>query len=190
MRLADIQKGLLEKLKAGKLPLDKSFLLVGVPDFSRSLPADAVAVYVGGDELTRDASFEQDEEIRVLLYGSPGMHPGDMHKVRVEYPPALRAMINGVDIKRINVVFFPTVGARSLADQIKGGDFDGDKYGVIACPTLVRLFERQSKPYDPKLPNSVSGKSVRQRSASDVRASRRLVAGTDRERRTFSLRDL
>lgn len=48
---------------------------------------------------------------------------------------------------RLAVLFFSTLGARSLADEIKGSDFDGDKISVIAWQPLVKLYVNPTKPY-------------------------------------------
>lgn len=37
-------------------------------------------------------------------------------------------------------IFFPTSGPRSLADEIAGGDFDGDMYWVSRNPQLLKYF--------------------------------------------------
>mgnify|MGYP006153350887 CR=1 FL=1 len=110
--------GALDKLRAGKVEMPHSHFVVIAPDYTRSLPEDAVALYVGGQELPRNIQ-------EVLVHGPPGMHPGDLHKMRVEYPTALREMIfgtdgGGADRRRTNVCFFSTRGSRSLADQIAG----------------------------------------------------------------------
>ena len=134
---------------AGKLVLPDSHALPGLPDFTGSLAPGEVCVVVHGHALPRPMGLREGEPFEVLIYGSPGMHPGDLHKVSVCYPEALREMICGTDPTRAHGVFFSTRGGRSLADEIAGGDFDGDEYAVIAWPELVRLFVRPTEPYTP-----------------------------------------
>ena len=63
-----------------------------------------------------------------LLYRHPGLHPGDVRRVRV-VPPSdeLRRHLEGVDPCRAAGIVFPTRGERSLADEMSGGDLDGDE---------------------------------------------------------------
>ena len=108
--------------------------------------------------------LQEGEPFEVLVYGSPGMHPGDLHKVSVCYPEALRDMMSGTDPTRTHGVFFSTRGSRSLADEIAGGDYDGDEYSVIAWAELVRLFLHPTPPYTPgdvpPLPSHDSARSA------------------------------
>ena len=127
--------------------LADSYHLPGGPDFSQSLLENEIAVFVDGHEIPRPADLASDEPFYVLVYSSPGMHPGDLHKLKVVYPDALRERIKGVDEQRKHAVFFSTQGKRSKADEIAGSDFDGDEFGVIAYQPLVNLFVSPSPPY-------------------------------------------
>ena len=85
-----------------------------------------------------------------LPAASPGMHPGDLRKVRLKYPEALLASIRGTDPCRSHAIFFSTRGSRPLADEIAGSDYDGDEFAVIGWTELVRLVAQPTASYDPK----------------------------------------
>ena len=143
--LTKIQKAALKKLRLGKVLLPHSHLLVIAPDFTRSLREDQVAPFIRGQQLQRNIE-------KGLVYGPPGMHPGDVHLMSVAYPQVLLDTIAGADERRVNILFFSTQGTRSLADKIAGKDYDGDECLFIGWPELTELFERPSAPYDPKRP--------------------------------------
>ena len=69
-------------------------------------------------------------------------------QVRVEYPDELLRMIEDAAPHRKNALYFSTLGGRSLADEIKGSDFDGDKICVIGWQKLVKLFIQPTPPYE------------------------------------------
>ena len=150
LELAKLNEEAVRGLKAGKLTLPDSYALPGMPDFTGSLAPGEICVVVHGHALPRPMGLQEGDAFEVLIYSSPGMHPGDLHKVVVRYPEALREMISGSDPARTHGVFFSTQGSRSLADMIAGGDFDGDEYSVIAWQELVQLFVKQSPPYTPE----------------------------------------
>ena len=147
LKLAELSDEALHAFRAGKLTLPDSYTLPGMPDFTGSLAPGEICVVVNGHELPRPMGLREGEAFEVLVYKSPGMHPGDLHKVAVRYPEALRQMISGSDPSRSHGVFFSTQGERSLADKIAGSDFDGDEYSVIAWQELVRLCVSMSAPY-------------------------------------------
>jgi hypothetical protein len=151
LELAKLSEEAVRGLKAGKLTLPDSYTLPGMPDFTRSLAPGEICVVVNGHALPRPMGLREAEPFEVLVYGSPGMHPGDLHKVTVCYPEALRHMISGSDPTRTHGVFFSTLGDRSLADEIAGGDFDGDEYSIIAWQELVQLVVNTSQPYTPEI---------------------------------------
>ena len=157
LELAKLSDEAVRGLKAGKLTLPDSYTLPGMPDFTGSLAPGEICVVVNGHALPRPMGLREGEAFEVLVYGSPGMHPGDLHKVAVCYPEALREMISGSDPSRSHGIFFSTRGERSLADMIAGGDFDGDEYSVIAWRELVQLCTKMSPPYTAEVANHPHG---------------------------------
>ncbi|KAL3752550.1 hypothetical protein ACJRO7_000025, partial [Eucalyptus globulus] len=67
---------------------------------------------------------------KVLIYRNPGLHFGDIHALNATYVEALETEVGNSKY----AIFFPTSGPRSLADEIAGGDFDGDMYWVSRNP--------------------------------------------------------
>jgi RNA-dependent RNA polymerase len=69
---------------------------------------------------------------KVLVYRNPGLHFGDIHVLKATYVEALESFIGNAKY----AIFFPCKGPRSLADEIAGGDFDGDMYWVSRNPQV------------------------------------------------------
>jgi len=69
---------------------------------------------------------------KVLVYRNPGLHFGDIHVLKATYVKALESFIGNAKY----AIFFPCKGPRSLADEIAGGDFDGDMYWVSRNPQV------------------------------------------------------
>ena len=70
----------------------------------------------------------------------------------------LRAAIAGTALSSQNIIFFSTQGPRALADQLSGGDYDGDRFLVISNPAIVDAFVTQSEPWEePQAPQSGRG---------------------------------
>eukprot|EP00965_Chrysotila_dentata_P233216 6199460-Pleurochrysis_carterae.AAC.1 len=147
---AYLQRQLLESLKnsnkklsAGKIPIPMSMNLRGYPDCTGTLLAGQVCVLVG-DPNGRLLSFTQD----VLVYKSPGLHPGDVRKVQCVKPTAEieRRYLKGVNPQTCGAILFSTVGDRSIADMIANSDFDGDTFLVIHDDALVAAFRQQHPP--------------------------------------------
>lgn len=67
---------------------------------------------------------------KVIVARNPCYHPGD---IRVLNAVALPAKYNYLR----EVIAFPTKGPRPHADEMSGGDLDGDKYFVCWDPDLV-----------------------------------------------------
>jgi len=148
LELAKMKEEALASLKAGKLALPDSHTLVGHPDFTGSLRPGEVCILLHGKQLPRPSELRSDELFQVLVYGSPGMHPGDIRKLSVVYPEKLLDTIRGVDPARMHSIFFSTLGERPEADRIAGKDYDGDAFSVIGWQKIVRLFIEQA-PYNP-----------------------------------------
>lgn len=68
----------------------------------------------------------------VLVYRNPGLHFGDIHKMQATYVEELECYVGHGKY----AIFFPCVGPRSVADEIAGGDFDGDMYWVSKNPQV------------------------------------------------------
>ncbi|KNA06682.1 hypothetical protein SOVF_178750, partial [Spinacia oleracea] len=98
----------------------------------------------------------------VLVYRNPGAHPGDIHVVNARYVEALKDFVGNAKYG----VFFPSKGLRSMADEIAGGDYDGDMYWVCRNPELLKFF----KPSEPWKSNSQPNatKQISLPSADDV----------------------
>lgn len=73
---------------------------------------------------------------KVLVYRHPGLHLGDIHVLTATY---VKEMENVVGNSKYGI-FFPTKGSRSLADEMAGGDFDGDMYWVSRNPEVGIIF--------------------------------------------------
>lgn len=65
---------------------------------------------------------------RAVIYRDPGIHPGDVRRVRViPYPPALQQLLTGM---LSGAMFLPCVGSSCLAASLAGGDYDGEAIRV------------------------------------------------------------
>jgi len=149
LELARVAKDMLHGLRLGKVKLPDSYNLRALPDLTGTLRADEVCVVVDGSELPRPISLLDGEPFDILVYGAPGMHPGDIRKLRVASTDALRRMIGSADPSRCNAIFFSIQGERSEQDCIAGGDFDGDKRNAICWQPLVQLVSDNYPPYNP-----------------------------------------
>ncbi|XP_044975323.1 probable RNA-dependent RNA polymerase 3 isoform X3 [Hordeum vulgare subsp. vulgare] len=83
----------------------------------------------------------------VLVYRHPGLHFGDIHVLTATYSEAIQDLVG--DSKY--AILFPVSGPRSLADEMGGGDFDGDMYWVSRNPQLLKYF-KPSEPWDQRNP--------------------------------------
>ena len=121
--IAALMSDRIKRLRLGSFMIEDSTHVMGVADPTGSLLPGTVCVVRKGEFMCADKE--------VLLYRSPGQHPGDVRKVRLAPPPDELQRALGVLNKRDSAVIFPIVGARSLADQMAGGDLDGDTFSVI-----------------------------------------------------------
>jgi hypothetical protein len=74
----------------------------------------------------------------VLVTRNPCLHPGDLRKLRAVDKPEL--------VHLTDCIIFPVKGKRPAADQMSGGDLDGDKckssylamysYSKKVCPLI------------------------------------------------------
>lgn len=117
------------------IPVDKSCLLVGVPDPFGVLKEDEVFVQLRTPENTKII------EGSVLIFRNPCLHPGDIRTVKGVYIEELKHLYN--------VVVFPTNDCKqSLAVSCSGGDLDGDQYAVIWDENLIPPKECMYEPCD------------------------------------------
>lgn len=72
----------------------------------------------------------------VLVYRQPGLHFGDIHILAATYVKDLDKIVGNSKYG----IFFSTKGPRSLADEMAGGDFDGDMYWVSRNPQVMFRF--------------------------------------------------
>lgn len=114
----------------GRIPLDKSYTLVGVADEDNYLPPNSIYVcvqYPNGAPKYLQGSF--------AITRSPSLHPGDVRVVTAvgKLDPKVAPRLSSL----VNCIAFPVQGERSLASCLGGGDLDGDLFTVIGLPQLV-----------------------------------------------------
>ncbi|GAB4852644.1 hypothetical protein Ancab_016859 [Ancistrocladus abbreviatus] len=131
-RLSIFAKEERKSLKAGKLPITDSFYVMGTADPTGTMNSDEVCVIVDNGQISG----------RVLVYRNPGCHFGDIHILNATYVKALEHVVGNSKY----CIIFPTKGTRSIADEIAGGDFDGDMYFVSRNPLLLEYY-RPSEPW-------------------------------------------
>lgn len=66
------------------------------------------------------------------MYRNPGLHFGDIHVLKAKHVKELDDIVGNAKY----AIFFPCKGPRSLADEIAGGDFDGDMFFVSRNPEV------------------------------------------------------
>ncbi|RDB21103.1 RNA-dependent RNA polymerase 1 [Hypsizygus marmoreus] len=149
---------ILRNIKHGaRVLIPDSFLLVGVPDEGPAyqkaghpdvfvLPENHIYVCVQGSDdlepiwLSGPCSISR----------SPVVHPGDVRRVKaIGKPPENMLCLFG---HMRNVVVLPSVGSRSLASCLGGGDVDGDTYSIIAYPPLLPSEEADPAEYPESSP--------------------------------------
>ncbi|XWS26784.1 hypothetical protein CRYUN_Cryun26dG0059900 [Craigia yunnanensis] len=119
-------------LMAGKLPMTDSYYLMGTVDPSGVLESDEVCIILDNGQISG----------KVLVFRQPGLHFGDIHVLNARYVESLDEYVGHAKF----AIFFPCKGPRSLADEMAGGDFDGDMYFVSRNPQLLDYF-RVSEPW-------------------------------------------
>ncbi|XP_021848594.2 probable RNA-dependent RNA polymerase 5 isoform X3 [Spinacia oleracea] len=154
-RLFDIAKEEMKSLKGGKLFVDGCHYVIGTADPTGILNRGEVCVILLLKAMV-SSSFtasprtmiflclsRDDGQVSgpVLVYRNPGTHPGDIHVVNARYVGALKEIVGNSKYG----IFFPSKGPRSMADEIAGGDYDGDTYWVSTNFELLEHF----KPSEP-----------------------------------------
>ncbi|KAL2924650.1 putative RNA-dependent RNA polymerase 3 [Bienertia sinuspersici] len=125
-RLCEIAKEEMKSLKGGKLPASGCFYLMGTADPTGTLDSNEVCVILDQGQLSGP----------VLVYRNPGVHPGDIHVVNARYIETLKDYVGNSKYG----IFFPSKGQRSMADEIAGGDYDGDLYWVSTNAEFLKYF--------------------------------------------------
>ncbi|KAI0671718.1 RdRP-domain-containing protein [Trametes maxima] len=74
---------------------------------------------------------------QVSISRNPHIHPGDVQRVHAIGKPPDDKLCFFRNLR--NVVVMPSVGERSLASCLAGGDVDGDEFLVIKDPTLLPI---------------------------------------------------
>ncbi|OWM66067.1 probable RNA-dependent RNA polymerase 5 isoform X2 [Punica granatum] len=121
-----------KSLRSGRIPIPDSYYLMGTADPTGSLKPDEVCIILDSGQISGE----------VLVYRNPGLHFGDIHVLKATYREELEAYVGNSKYG----ILFPSVGPRSLADEIAGGDFDGDMYWVSRNPQLLKYY-KLSKPW-------------------------------------------
>ncbi|KAI5442021.1 hypothetical protein KIW84_011186 [Lathyrus oleraceus] len=141
--LSRLVKAEKNKLRGGKIYLEDCFYVMGTvdPTANHCLKENQVCIIHENGQITGD----------VLVYRNPGLHFGDIHIMQATHVDGLESYVGHGKY----AIFFPCVGPRSVADEIAGGDFDGDMYWVSKNPQLLQYFKK-SDPWKESSPcNSV-----------------------------------
>ncbi|KAI0225425.1 hypothetical protein L0F63_001438 [Massospora cicadina] len=109
-----------------RIQVPKGTLLLGVADELGVLKEDEIFVRCTDPERPNILTVVEGD---CIVTRNPCFHPGDIRVVRAVNAPGLHHLIN--------VVVFPTVGARDIPSQCSGGDLDGDEFTVIWDPRLI-----------------------------------------------------
>ncbi|KAF3442984.1 hypothetical protein FNV43_RR16902 [Rhamnella rubrinervis] len=135
-RLSILMKKQLESLKGGKLFVPGCYYLMGTVDPTGILESNQVCIILENGHVSG----------KVLVYRNPGVHFGDIHLLEAIFVPQLSSYVGNAKY----AIFFSRKGPRSIADEIAGGDFDGDMYWISKNPQLLEYF----KPSEPWIPSS------------------------------------
>ncbi|XP_024185026.1 probable RNA-dependent RNA polymerase 3 [Rosa chinensis] len=128
-------------LKKGKICIPESYYLMGTADPTGKLEKDEVCIILENGQLL-SGDF--------LVYRNPGLHFGDIHVLKARYVKELESVVG----KAKYGIFFSSKGPRSVADEMAGGDFDGDLYWISRNPQLLKSF----KPSEPWIGKSSAQK--------------------------------
>ncbi|KAF6763917.1 RNA dependent RNA polymerase-domain-containing protein [Ephemerocybe angulata] len=142
---------------SARIPIPESYLLVGIAD-------EGVAYEEAGYEnvfkleeghIYACIQRPEDKEPTWLegmcsISRSPVVHPGDVQRVYAIGKPPDDCFCAFRDLK--NLVVLPSVGDRSLASCLGGGDVDGDLFAVITDPSLLPSQVEEPANYEPLEP--------------------------------------
>ncbi|XP_050363842.1 probable RNA-dependent RNA polymerase 3 [Argentina anserina] len=149
-RLSILMKEENNSLRKGRLYIPDSYNLMGTADPTGTLKKDEVCVILKDGQLSG----------KVLVYRYPGLHFGDIHVLKAVYVKQLDSVVGNAKYG----ILFSCKGPRSIADEMGGGDFDGDLYWVSRNPQLLEWY----KPSAPWIEASVFTKKDPSRSPSDL----------------------
>lgn len=124
-----------KSLKSGRLHVPDCYYLMGTADPTGTLESDEVCIILENGQING----------KVLVYRNPGLHFGDIHVLTAKYVEDLVPVVGNAKY----AIFFSCKGPRSVADEIAGGDFDGDMYWVSRNSQLLMYF----KPGEPWRPS-------------------------------------
>ncbi|GMN50613.1 hypothetical protein TIFTF001_019771 [Ficus carica] len=159
-RLSVLTKDETKSLKKGKLLIPDCFFLMGTTDPTGKLKSDEVCVVLDNDQVLG----------KVLVYRYPGQHFGDIHVLKATNIEELESFVGNEK----NAIFFSQKGARSVADEIAGGDLDGDLYWVSRNGELLKHFT-PSEPWVPKPSMGKVDESKMPRNLSDEQLEDELI---------------
>ncbi|KAL4932417.1 RNA dependent RNA polymerase-domain-containing protein [Aspergillus undulatus] len=120
-----------------RILVPESRLVFGICDNRELLKEGECFLRVTDDRNGRPITIS---DIEVLVTRNPCLHPGDLRKLRAVDRPELAHLTD--------CVVFSVKGGRPAADQMSGGDLDGDTFFVCWDPDLVpsRLSEAAQYP--------------------------------------------
>ncbi|POO00835.1 RNA-dependent RNA polymerase-type [Trema orientale] len=158
-RLSVLMKEEKKSLKGGKLYIPECYYLMGTTDPTGKLESDEVFIVLENGQVSG----------KVLVYRNPGLHFGDIHVLKATYRKELESYVGNAKY----AIFFSRKGPRSIADEIAGGDFDGDMYWVSRNPEVLSIAEslltwyvqllEHFKQSEPWIPNSSMQKGENKR---------------------------
>lgn len=139
-----IQHVLCDMKNRARIPVPRSYLLVGVADEGPAYTKQGYenVFQLGANQIFACIQQSPDAEPQWLsgnciITRSPQVHPGDVQRVvAIGRPSLTEGQICLFDHMK-NVVVLPSVGGRSLASCLGGGDLDGDLYYVFQYYQLL-----------------------------------------------------
>eukprot|EP01041_Mallomonas_annulata_P003187 gene3187-6288_t len=157
-----LQCDALKKLQRCNMRLKQSSYLVGVADPFDVLEEGEVCISLPSDDLQPQQQQPQQHMSSsrsyivsgpVAVTRNPMHHPGDIRVLNAVENAELSHYLQQTNG---GVIFFSTKGRRSSADEMSGGDFDGDLYLVIYNQDVVQHVRRDEKPYTARELTSVT----------------------------------
>ncbi|KZT06990.1 RdRP-domain-containing protein [Laetiporus sulphureus 93-53] len=156
--LRDIRHG-------ARILIPDSYKLVGVADEGPAYQQEGVenVFCLSPGQIYACIQDRDDEAPRylkgaVIIERSPVVHPGDVQRVTAIGEPPADKVCFFRNLK--NVVVLPSVGDRSLASCLGGGDLDGDLYSVIKYGALLPPEHEKPAEYPPGEKNELDRDST------------------------------
>jgi hypothetical protein len=148
--LNKIQESELENLKHCRMRLERVQYLPGAPDPTNTLTEGEVFVSLFRGAPVHSRSFQNCiVTSRVLVMRFPLLHKDEIRMLHAVDNAALSAYCEDTCG---GVIFFSTHGMRSAADEMGGGDFDGDRYMVMFCDNIFTEAVERSDAVPPPEP--------------------------------------